>query len=95
MIQPRQYASSGARTYLTMHILLYIRVHVRLPAVTQSSDSYLIIHIFVSDSITLVDNGHGYGLCWTDLFACCKPFGMNYRGVLDLKRIFGFGFGHN
>ena len=91
VIQPRQYATSGARTYLTMHILLYIRVHVRVPAVAHSSDSYLMIHIFVSDSISLVDNVHGYELSWTELFACCIAFGMNSQGILDLKRILGFG----
>ena len=56
-----------------------------------SSDSYLMIHIFVSDSISLVDNVHGYGLCWTELFACCIAFGRNSQGILDLKRILGFG----
>ena len=74
--------------YLTIHTCT---VHVRLPAVAHSSDSYLMIHIFVSDSISLVDNVHGYGLCWTELFACCIAFGMNSQGILDLKRILGFG----
>ena len=89
VIQPRQYATHlSYYAYLTIHTCT---VHVRLPAVAHSSDSYLMIHIFVSDSISLVDNVHGYGLCWTELFACCIAFGMNSQGILDLKRILGFG----
>ena len=79
MIQPRQYATSAVRIYLTIqifvnmpavaliyltiHILLYAYIHisVRVPAVAHSSDSYLAIHIFVSDSIVLVDMVMGYG----------------------------------
>ena len=76
MIQPRQYATSAVRIFLLYtytdicqyassgaHILLYAYIHisVRVPAVAHSSDSYLAIHIFVSDSIVLVDMVMGYG----------------------------------